>query len=345
MLVKYLEELLQSMIEDHKLQEKKLLKIQRSFEDKEKIIISLRNQYQTDFLSPQMNIPEQVRCQIEENEKQQKAILDLFEAQEIEIRNTEVKIDELKSVLKIAKNNQEARDKLVHRKRIDEHDIYRLKILEIQEMERQRIARELHDSSVQSITGLIYKTELCSKLIDIDPIRCRMELIRISNTMQEVIDEMRQMIYDLRPMSFDDIGFEISLEKIISKIVDGTTIKADLKVVGNPCTVNPIIAITIVRIIQEACNNAVKYAECKQIKANIEYRDKKLFIEISDDGKGFDVGQELELKDDNSGFGLSSMRERVYLLSGEIKIQSEMSRGTKIFIQIPICEEELANVD
>jgi two-component system sensor histidine kinase DegS len=82
-------------------------------------------------------------------------------------------------------------------------------ILQTVESERQRIARDLHDSTVQSLTSLTHKTELCLKLMDVDPIRCRLELTSQGKILKDIINELRNMIYNLRPMSFDDIGFNI----------------------------------------------------------------------------------------------------------------------------------------
>ena len=93
-----------------------------------------------------------------------------------------------------------------------------LSILEIQENERQRISRELHDSTVQNLTSIVHKTELCNKLLDIDPIRCRLELTMMSRTLRDIIDDTRKLIYNLRPMSFDDIGLDVTIERAIDKI-------------------------------------------------------------------------------------------------------------------------------
>ena len=80
-------------------------------------------------------------------------------------------------------------------------DVNGLKLLETQEIERKRIARELHDSTVQNLTNLVHKTELCTKLVDLDPIRAKLELQTMINTIKTTINDMRNIIYDLRPMS------------------------------------------------------------------------------------------------------------------------------------------------
>ena len=96
-----------------------------------------------------------------------------------------------------------------------EDTTYGMKILEQQENERSRIARDLHDSVVQVLTNLVHKCEICSKIMDVDGIRAKLELEIMSRNLREAISEMRNVIYDLRPMSFDDLGLTGAIENLI----------------------------------------------------------------------------------------------------------------------------------
>ncbi len=204
-----------------------------------------------------------------------------------------------------------------------------ISILHTQELERQRIARELHDSPVQVLTNCIHKAELCSKVIDIDPVRAKLELEILTNTIRSTINEMRSIIYDLRPMAFDDLGFEISLERIINQIKTDSIMNIDIIYEGEKIKVPSLIGLSIVRIIQESCNNSIKHSKGKNIKINFTYLEKSIKLFIEDDGEGYDQSK---IK---PGFGLSIMRERVYLLSGKITVESNKS-GTKIMVEIPL---------
>jgi len=147
------------------------------------------------------------------------------------------------------------------------------------------------------------------------------------------------MIYNLRPMSLDDIGFEVTLERELAKI-ESRGINIGYSVEGEKIEISPVVSLTILRIIQEACNNAVKHANASMIKVKIKYIENKIFVVISDNGVGFnpdDTGLNIN---NNSGFGLSTMRERVSLLSGDIDIQSKINKGTKVMVEIPILKEE-----
>ena len=98
----------------------------------------------------------------------------------------------------------------------------------------------------------------------------------------------------------------------------------------------------LLRVIQEACNNAVKHAQASYLEVKVSYLEKKIVLVIKDDGKGFDVNAVPdETRDDNSGFGLSMMKERVYLLSGTISIESAPGKGCSIIVSIPKMKEDL----
>lgn len=216
-------------------------------------------------------------------------------------------------------------------------------MLDIQEKERRRIARELHDSSVQNLTHLIHMIELSSMFVDQDPIRAKLELADCSKNLRIVIDEMRETIFNLRPMSFDDLGFKQSIEEYIDSLKrqfdKDTIIEYDICDIDNniwnkkkeECD---LILVTIYRIIQEALINALKYSEAEKIILNMNYLEKKFHILIKDNGKGFSLEEVIKQKDRH--FGISVMRERVYLLNGNIKIETEPEKGTEIKIEIPL---------
>ncbi len=217
----------------------------------------------------------------------------------------------------------------------DFEELYGVKILEQQEAERQRIARELHDTTVQTLTGLIHKMEFCTMLLDKDKERVKNELSFMSSVIKESIDGMRNIIYDLRPMTFDDIGFAETLSRAIDKIQKNTDAVISYEVKGEVIRIAPIIELTIMRLMQEACNNAKKHAEADNIKVVLEYRENKICLDVTDDGKGFEIPE----GKGKGGFGLSIMKERVYLLKGDIEIQSEVGKGTRVYVEIPIRED------
>ena len=212
-----------------------------------------------------------------------------------------------------------------------------INILEIQEQDRQRIARDLHDSTVQNLTSLIHKCELCLRLIDMDPVRAKLELNTMSNTIKSVINEIREIIYNLKPMSLDDLGLITTIDRYISQLMMNHDIKINLTYNKEEHDILPVIKLSLFRMIQEACNNAIKHANAKTIDIDIEYEEKYIKASIADDGKGFEAdGKKEHATSDYSGYGLSIMKERVYLLSGTMNIKSTLNKGTIVTISIPI---------
>ncbi len=205
-----------------------------------------------------------------------------------------------------------------------------LTVLKIQEEDRKRIARELHDTSLQNLTHLIHKIELCSMYIDKDPIQAKLELSIINKHLRETIDEIRGTIFDLRPMTFDDLGMKAVFERLLININENNSFEIQSDIENVSCETN-MKMVSIYRIVQESLANIVKHSEAKKITFQFKIVDKSYVIDIRDDGKGFiqkDIG--------DKHFGISLMKERVDLLNGEIKIKSREGTGTWIHIEIPL---------
>jgi two-component system sensor histidine kinase DegS len=216
-----------------------------------------------------------------------------------------------------------------------------LSILEAQEAERQRIARDLHDTTVQNLTSLVHKSELCAKLIDIDTIRAKLELNTMSNTLKSIINDMRGIIYNLKPMTLDDLGLTITIQRYANRIMDFNNIQVKVQANEETKEILPVIKLTLFRIIQEACNNVLKHANATLINIDIIYEDHWIKVFIKDNGSGFQMEHKLmPSTEQSSSFGLSIMRERASLLSGICDIQSEKGKGTIVTISVPLTIHE-----
>jgi two-component system sensor histidine kinase DegS len=212
-----------------------------------------------------------------------------------------------------------------------------LSILEAQEFERQRIARELHDSTVQNLTSLVHKSELCIKLIDIDSIRAKLELTAMSNTIKTVINEMRGVIYNLKPMTLDDLGLTITVERYANRLMDLYNMHVIVHSNNETKEILPVIKLTLFRIIQEACVNVIKHANASLITIDIKYEEHDITVLIRDNGIGFESDKlPTQVSEQSSSFGLSIMKERISLLSGAVDIQSEKGMGTIVTVSAPL---------
>lgn len=339
MVKEYLEKYLIELVEERILIEHEYTDCENKIKENISFIALLEEKNDPNFESftpREVNTSNKKR--IAELREEQKKLLDLSQKKKMELSDFNAKIDELNSVIRVAREAEKPGDELITN--VDDNVILRRKLLETQEAERQRIARELHDSSVQSMTGLVHKAELCYRLIDIDPVRCKMELKNMSKFTKEIIDELRDMIYNLRPMSFDDIGIDTAIERNLARLQDGSDTTINYYVQGSSEEMSPVVGLTLLRIIYEACSNAVRHANAKEVNVRLVYSEDHIDLSIEDDGDGFELDN-LRVGDDRTGFGLPIMKERVFLLSGEMDIQSELGKGTTITITVPLKVEEM----
>ncbi|MFA5577088.1 MAG: sensor histidine kinase [Tissierellaceae bacterium] len=216
-----------------------------------------------------------------------------------------------------------------------------IKIIEAQEEERLRLARDIHDGPAQSLANVIVKAELCEKLIGIDIERTKTELKSLKSVIRTTLGDVRKIIYDLRPMSLDDLGLVPTLEKHISVFEEDTGIPVDFKTLGSLNNLEPTIQIALFRITQESLSNIWKHSKANSVSIILEKSLEKINLSISDDGVGFDL--ENYKTDHNSvskGFGLMSIKERVELLDGVFNITSSRDYGTKLSLSLPLREED-----
>ena len=235
---------------------------------------------------------------------------------------------------KIGKLDKVLKDEQGYHSQIEQnsHNFY---ILNIQEEDRKRIARDLHDTSLQNLAHLVHKIELCSLFITQDPLRAKLELSVVSKNLKSIIEEVRNTIFDLRPMTFDDLGFASALERLITVVNENKAYQMDVDIQNVSCE-NNLVLTTIYRVVKESLENIVKHAESSKILFHTKQLDNTYLIEIEDNGKGF---LEEEINDEQKRhFGISVMKERICLLGGKIEIHSEKERGTKIHIEVPLLE-------
>ncbi len=208
-----------------------------------------------------------------------------------------------------------------------------LQILDVQEKERQRIARDLHDSSLQNLAHLVHKIELSSMFIDQDPLRAKLELATVSKNLKTVIDDIRNTIFDMRPMTFDDLGLKQCFERLFINLKQTHPtfdFSSDIEEISSD---NDLVLMTIYRIVQECCLNAIKHSGGNHICVTLKKDDIDCLVTIKDNGKGFDVLKTFEKNQKH--FGLSIISERVQLIGGTIKFNSD-EKGTEIYIIIPL---------
>lgn len=212
-----------------------------------------------------------------------------------------------------------------------------MNILKIQEDERQRIAMELHDTSLQTLAHVVHQVELANIYMDQDVLKAKLELAEVKQNIKSVIEEIRNTIFNLRPMSFDDLGIEDTIQRYIEYVNKNHDFEIHTDIY-NIDTDNELILLNTYRIIQECISNAIKHSGGNKIILKCGSKNHICKIEIEDNGKGFVEG-EYDL-DDEKHYGLSIIKKRVFLMGGNIKVDSVKEKGTKITIEIPLIVSE-----
>lgn len=215
-----------------------------------------------------------------------------------------------------------------------------IKILEAQENERKRISRDIHDGPAQYMANIILKADICRKIIESNPNEGIKELLGLRQNAKEALNEVRSIMYDLRPMPLEKVGLNQTIKEIAKAISDGSNIdiKVDLRPMKNE--IEPIIQVAVYRIIQEIFNNIKKHSKAKHVQLKFDFGAKYLFLLIADDGIGFDVEETLRrVKAKGNSYGLIGILDRVNQFQGEIQIESFIGEGTVYNVKLPINHE------
>lgn len=222
-----------------------------------------------------------------------------------------------------------------NRKKLSDQEIENAKnkllVLEMQDAQSKKMIDQLNEQVIQNLSRAIHKIEVATKLMTQDPGRTKMELNILSKDMQESIAKVRNLIFELQPMDFEQFTLKQAVEKMLYAFNRGNRYRIDFKIDNVSCE-NHVFLLSVYRVIQECFLNIRKHADANKILFVCENKEDILQIQIEDDGKGFI----LEEIDSKKYSGLSVMREQIFLLNGTLDIVSEPDKGTKISIQIPI---------
>jgi two-component system sensor histidine kinase DegS len=207
-------------------------------------------------------------------------------------------------------------------------------IIKVQEEERRRIARGIHDGPAQSMANVVLRAEYCEQLLDKKPELLREELRALKEFTCSNLEDIRKIIFDLRPMDLDDLGLVPAIKRYAADFADKYKIRAEVNVLGEPRRYIPAMEIALFRIMQEALNNVWKHAQAGEVKIIVETTPLAVTMIIKDDGIGFNVDQ----KQSNDCFGLRGMREWAAILRGTLRIASVVGKGTSITVRVPVEE-------
>jgi signal transduction histidine kinase len=198
-----------------------------------------------------------------------------------------------------------------------------------QELERQRLARELHDETGQALTSILLGLKGVEEAKSAEAMREAAAGLRelVVATLQDV----RRLAVELRPKALDDFGLAAALERLVQTFSEATGIDAQLQASLHDERLPPEVETTLYRIVQESLTNVVKHAGARKVSIVVMRRDRAATAIVEDDGEGFDPG---DVRD--GGVGLVGMRERVALLDGRLDVESSSDGGTTIVAEVPL---------
>ena len=226
-----------------------------------------------------------------------------------------------------------SRDVTREKKLAENLRLYAQQITRAQEDERKRIARELHDDSIQA---LIILSRGIDELISIQSKRSKVirPLEDVRAEVDKIISQVRRFTQDLRPPTLDYLGLIPAVRELISQFEHQSNIKTELKIIGEEKHFAPEAEMLVYRIVQEALNNVWRHSAAIMVSVSIDFGKDGTTIEIKDDGKGFVIGEDLRFVEAGK-IGLAGMQERADLLGGNLSIQSNVGRGTLVTLLVP----------
>lgn len=261
----------------------------------------------------------------------------VLNTQKKEIENNKEKIEKLQNTnrylkerLRKIKDYEEALGDALHTEQTKKVTP-NYSIIDVQVKERKRIAQDLHDTTLQNLTYLSYKVELIKRYMDMDVSRAKVELTSMDENLRNMLEELRYIIYSIHPIHFNDIGFQKSVEGFFDKLKERyPEYSYDIEIDSGEIE-NTTLQISIFRIIQEACNNAVTHSKGNMLQVKLKKEEEDFYLFIKDNGIGFQG----EAEHKSNHYGLSIMKERAQLLGGNLDIKSS-DQGTEITVRIPI---------
>jgi signal transduction histidine kinase len=202
------------------------------------------------------------------------------------------------------------------------------RVVEAQELERRRLARELHDETGQALTSILLGLKALEERTGDEASRAAMEELRelVVSTLQDV----RRLAVELRPTALDDFGLVAALERLTASFAEQTGISVDFQTALADERLPEEVETALYRIVQESLTNVVKHARARRVSILLARKEGSVKAVVEDDGRGFDPAQA------GDGFGLVGMRERLALLGGRLEVESGADAGTTIAAEVPV---------
>ena len=210
-----------------------------------------------------------------------------------------------------------------------------IELVKVQEDERKRFARELHDGLSQVLTTLKINTDLASKNFQSNPSEAERHLREALNLADEAQNEAKQLAYDLRPAILDDFGLKAAIAVLVTNFERRTGISTEFISPIPDIRFDSLFETSVYRIVQELLTNVAKHAIASRISIQLLIRHDTLVLEVTDNGRGLVLGTAAANAKGGTHFGLRNIRERIEFFGGVFRTESFENRGTEVMIELP----------
>jgi len=202
--------------------------------------------------------------------------------------------------------------------------------------ERNRVAREIHDTLAQGLTATSFQLRLAKRHAAAADPTWTQHLDAAQDLVRGSLAEARNSIWNMRSQVLETHDLPGALENILKQMTDGSECAGEFKVTGSPRRLAPVIENNLLRVGQEAITNAIRHGRARHVRVQLDFGDKQFRLGVQDDGGGFDASHTARSKD---GFGLVGMQERAKAMNGEVQVRSTPGSGTEIVLKIPLSGE------
>ena len=209
------------------------------------------------------------------------------------------------------------------------------RILTVQEDERRRIARELHDETGQALSALIVNLDMVRAGVEDQP-QTTEALGRLKDLAESTLEEVRKLIYDLRPTVLDDLGLTAALRWYAHAQLEPRGVEVTFNIQLGETRLEPVVETTLFRIAQEAMWNVVKHSGATHADVELSVADGRVRLKVRDNGRGFRLDGERPFDPLRGGLGLGGMRERASLIGGTVSVRSNEGHGTEVVAELPL---------
>lgn len=209
-----------------------------------------------------------------------------------------------------------------------------------QEEERQRLARELHDDTVQALIALGQRVEMAQKSLPANPDRATKRLAQARDMLTETLEGVRRFSSDLRPLYLEDLGFIPALEMLVREADRQETLSVYFAMAGSVRRLPPDLELAAYRIVQEALNNVTQHAHATNAHVIVRFKADHLILLVKDNGQGFEAPDLPDTLARQGHFGLMGIQERALLYGGQLTIRSAPGEGTEVTVRLPYPSQE-----